>query len=114
MQSTPLNFTVEKIAKTGFEKVPRATLINKNCKMIFDYQADLCVLKEGDTVDAGIYTARIPSVGQNTYLMRGVIYKVGEKTFEASFGGLLLFYEGQPLEQIGLESEIYLSVGKGQ
>jgi len=106
------SFRVERITQTGFEKVPRATLTCANSRVDMDYHADLCPLQEGETVEMGIYTSGRPQISKNTYLTRGIVYKVGEGGFEASFGGLLMFYEGRGLEQVGLESEIYVSVDK--
>ncbi|ELA41176.1 uncharacterized protein VICG_01775 [Vittaforma corneae ATCC 50505] len=110
MHAVSQNFKVAEIKNTGFEKVPRASLTSENTRMALDYHSDLCHLRPNDIVKIDIYTSEKPAINKNTYLTRGIVYKIQNNRFEASFGGLLMFYEGPLMDQIALESEIYVSV----
>ena len=112
MQILTGEFRVTDIKNLAFQKVPRATLESQDSKIALDYHADLCNLKVNDTAKIELFLSSKPSVTKNCYLMKGIIYKIEENKFEASFGGLLLFYQGSLNENIKLESEIYISVYK--
>lgn len=112
MQILSEKLKVTEIKTTEFEKVPRATLESPRVGIAIDYHADLCFLKVNDEVEICIYTTKRPEINKNIYLMRGIVYKIGERNFSVSFGGMLMFYKGDMLENIELESEIYLSIAK--
>lgn len=112
MHAVSQNFKVEEIKNTGFEKVPRASLTSENARVALDYHSDLCHINPNDVVKVDIYASEKPAINKNIYLTRGIVYKVQENRFEASFGGLLMFYEGELMDQIALESEIYVSITK--
>ena len=112
MQILAGDFKVTNIKNLAFHKVPRASLESQTSRIALDYHADLCHLKLHDNVRVELFLSSKPSINKNCYLMRGIIYKIEENRFEASFGGLLMFYEGQLDENIALESEIYISIFK--
>lgn len=112
MQILTGDFKVTDIKNLAFQKVPRASLESQTSRIALDYHSDLCNLKLYDNVKIEIFLSSKPSVTRNCYLMRGIIYKIEENRFEASFGGLLMFYEGSLDDNIELESEIYISVYK--
>lgn len=112
MQILSENYKVTDIKNLAFDKVPRASLTSQTSRMALDYHSDLCNLKLDDNVKVDLFLAVKPLVSKNCFLMRGIIYKIEENRFEASFGGLLMFYEGPLDENVALEGEIYISVLK--
>ncbi len=105
-------FTVSDIKATEYEKTPRATLISNSSKIAIDYYAELCHLKQNENVRMDLYLQQKPEINEKIYLMRGIVYKIEENRFEASFGGLLMFYEGNLVEDLELEKIIYVSISK--
>lgn len=106
------DFKVTDIKNLAFKKVPRASLVSPTCKIALDYHSDLCHLKLEDNIKIELFLSSKPSLNKNYYLMRGIVYKIEENRFEASFGGLLMFYEGALNENLLLEAEIYIAVLK--
>lgn len=106
------NYTLTDIKNMAFEKVPRGTFVSPHSKIALDYHEDLCNFKLNDCALINVYLSSRPEVNKNTYLMRGIVYKIGENRYEASFGGLLMFYEGPLHESLCSEAEIYISVAK--
>lgn len=104
------SYKVLEIKETSFEKVPRAVMRSESSSVAVDYHADLCPLKENDTVKIEVHIGELPIHLKNTYLTYGKVYKIDEKGFEISCGGLLFFYQGQISEDIQLEAEAYISM----
>jgi len=106
------NYEVCEILTDAFEKVPRATLIAKNSRIALDYHAELCNLRLRDNLKISIYISEKPPKDRNIYLVRGIVYKIEENRFEASFGGMLMFYEGALDSSLANDCEIYVSISK--
>lgn len=106
------NYTLADIKNMAFDKVPRGTFVSPRSKIALDYHQDLCSLKLNDNTQINVYLSERPVVNRNIYLMRGIVYKIEESRYEASFGGLLMFYEGPLHESLCIEAEIYISVAK--
>ncbi len=106
------NYKISDIKNLAFEKVPRGSFISKTSRIALDYHSDLCNIKIEEIVKIEIYLKTRPEVNKNSYLMRGIVYKIEENKYEASFGGLLLFFEGHLDVNLNLEDEIYISVQK--
>lgn len=106
------SYTVSDIKNSVFEKVPRAVLTCPTSRMSLDYHSELCNLKINDTVVVDLYLSDKPTINKNVFLMRGLVYSIDQNKFEASFGGLLMFYEGPLDENLSVESEIYVSVAR--
>ena len=112
MQILSENYKVTDIKNLAFEKVPRGSFVSKTSRIALDYHSDLCNIKLDDTLKIDIFLTVKPTVSKSCYLMRGIVYKIEEKRFEASFGGLLMFYEGDLDDNLALEAEIYIAIQK--
>lgn len=100
-------YHVESIDSTHFEITPRAILKNGHSTVELDYHSHLLFLKETCQVKMEIYVGQQPTLPKNIYLTRGIIYKIAEGKFSASFGGLLLIYNGNLSNDIQEGMEIY-------
>ncbi len=105
-------YPVVDIKITEYEKTPRLTGISDKSRISLDYHKDLCNIKVGENIKIDIWVSDKPEISKNIYLMRGIVNKLEEQRLEASFGGLLMFYEGPRIEEIELEKTIYLSIVK--
>lgn len=106
------NYTLTDIKNMAFEKVPRGSFVSPHSRIALDYHEDLCHLKVTDTIQINVYLSEQPAVSRNIYLMRGIVYKIEENRYEASFGGLLMIYEGPLHGSLRNEAEIYVSVAR--
>ncbi|KAM0680625.1 DNA-directed RNA polymerases I [Glugoides intestinalis] len=109
MQIVGENYKVVEIKNTSFDKVPRAILQAASSKIAADYHSDLCDLKLKDMVKVVISIGERPVLPKSTYLMHGTVYKIEENRLEISCGGLLLFYEGPIIEELAVETDVYVS-----
>lgn len=106
------NYTLEEIYDQPFKTVPRGIFKSPNSKLALDYHSGLLSLVKKDNVEIRLYLKNKPDVNKNIYLMRGVVYKIEEDSFECSFGGLLLIYSGPLSDELELDAPIYVSVNR--
>lgn len=99
------------VCDLSFKTVPRGFFESETSQIALDYHSLLLNLQKGDNVQLKLYSKK-PEILRNIYLMAGTVYKIGDNTFECSFGGLLLLYKGQFGGSISEDDEIFVSVSK--
>lgn len=102
-------YVVEDILDLSSKTVPRGVFKGADSEFALDYHSGLLPIAKLDTVRFALYMEK-PSIPPTVYLMRGLVYKIEENRFEASFGGLLLLFQGPLNERLSEDAEIFLSL----